>query len=389
MKRIIKKYLMEEQYKINFKNSEQSTARGCTMHNHPLVGNKISEFSCSKLATYNWLKEISELPEVEKFPFVEVRFKHNHKEFYLLPEDENIVSGDIVAVETTPGHNIGIVTLTGETARLQMKRKRINIKKEDALKIYRKAKQSDIDKWISSTEKEAEALSFSRKAAEKLGLKMKFNDVEYQGDGTKAIFYYTAEDRVDFRELIKVLAEKLHIRIEMKQIGTRQEAGHVGGIGPCGRELCCCSWISDFQSVSTSSAKVQQLATNPQKLAGQCSKLKCCLNYELEAYADALKDFPSEKIIIKTKDGDACIQKIDVFAKIIWFAYSTNQQVMFPLSLENTKEIIKQNQQGQVVEPLESWKTQEVSSQSIIELTIEDEDVKRFDKGKNRKGNRK
>ena len=295
--------------------------------------------------------------------------------------------GDIVAVEASPGHDIGIVTLIGETARLQMIRKGSFPVKEDIRKVYRKAKQNDVDKWLTAISHEVDALYFTRVSALQLGLKMKINDVEYQGDDTKAVFYYTADDRVDFRELIKILAEHLKIRIEMRQIGMRQESSRLGGIGSCGRELCCASWISDFHSVSTIAAKVQQLAANPQKLAGQCSKLKCCLNYELEAYQDALKEFPNENVVLKTRAGEATLQKIDVFAQMLWFSYTSKEHEFFPITLKQTTEIIEMNKNGKLPEKLEDLSFKAETKTNEISMVVADEDLHRFDNQKTNKPN--
>ena len=247
--------------------------------------------SCSKVTSTNWLAGIRQ-PTMRPFDCVEVRFKNNHKDFYRLPDGLEVTEGDVVAVEGQPGHDVGIVCLTGELCRLQMRKHRINPESENVRKLFRRAKDADIERWDASMREEHNALIRTRRIVADLGLDMKVNDVEYQGDHSKAIFYYTADARVDFRELIKVLAEEFRVRIEMRQIGVRQEAGKVGGIGTCGRELCCSTWLTNFKSVTTGAAKTQQIMPNPQKLAGQCGKLKCCLNFEYEVYADALKKFP-------------------------------------------------------------------------------------------------
>ncbi len=372
---------MDENIHIQINNLEQACARGCCANKNPLVANKTAEVSSSKLSTTNWLQNLPLPSGVAKFDCVEVRFKNNHKDFYKVPAGLHVFAGDIVAVEATPGHDIGIITLTGETARLQMIRKHVNCNKEDIKKLYRKAKQTDIDKWLTAINKEEQALFKTRVASAKLGLKMKVNDVEYQGDDTKAIFYYTADERVDFRELIKLLAEELKIRIEMRQIGMRQEAGRLGGIGPCGRELCCSSFINGFHSVSTTAARVQQLSLNPQKLAGQCSKLKCCLNYEVEAYTDALKAFPDENVVLRTKKGDATLQKIDVFGKVLWFAYKVKEHEVMPISLEKTHELIKLNKEGKIPESIEEF-TIKAEKKPALGLVVASEDLHRFDKKK-------
>lgn len=374
-------FLMDENIQIHINSSEQACSRGCCSNKNPLVGLISAETSSSKLSTSNWLHQIPQPAGIAKFDCVEVRFKNNHKDFFKVPPTIHVFAGDIVAVEASPGHDIGIVTLTGETARLQMICKHINCKKEDIKKLYRKAKQADVDKWLIAISKEDKALFKARVSSARIGLKMKVNDVEYQGDDTKAIFYYTADERVDFRELIKILADELKIRIEMRQIGMRQEASRLGGIGPCGRELCCSTFITGFHSVSTTAARVQQLSLNPQKLAGQCSKLKCCLNYEVEAYADALKSFPDENVILHTKKGDATLQKIDVFGRILWFAYKVKEHEVIPLSLEKAHECINLNKEGKIPDGIEEFSLK-ADKKPAIGLVVASEDLFRFDKKK-------
>lgn len=373
---------MEDNNHQHIKNRELVASRGCCGNRNPLIGNTGAEHVCAKLATFNWLNDLPIPGSSSKFDCVEVRFKNNHKDFFRISQG-TIHVGDIVAVEASPGHDIGIVTLTGETARLQMLRKNVNPAKEDIRKVYRKAKQLDIDKWMAAISREDRSLHKTRVAASRLGLRMKVNDVEFQGDETKATFYYTAEDRVDFRELIKILAEEFKIRIEMRQIGMRQEASRLGGIGSCGRELCCATWINGFHSVSTSAARVQQLSTNPQKLAGQCSKLKCCLNYEVEAYADALKSFPDDNTLLKTIQGNAFLQKIDVFGRTMWFAYKEKEHELFPLSVEKVKEIIEQNKAGKLPDKIEDF-VSKPDKAFELGLVVANDDLHRFDKKKKR-----
>ncbi len=372
---------MEENIQLNIPNKELIASRGCCSNNNPLIGRAGAEQKCAKLAAYDWLSKLPQPGSTARFDCAEVRFKNNHKDFFRIPSGLLIHNGDIVAVEASPGHDIGIVTLTGEAARMQMIRKNVSPAKEDLRKLYRKAKQGDIDKWLIAISKEHDALYKTRVAALKLGLKMKVNDIEYQGDDTKAIFFYTAEDRVDFRELIKILADELKIRIEMRQIGMRQEASRLGGIGSCGRELCCSTWISGFHSVSTSAARVQQLSPNPQKLAGQCSKLKCCLNYEVEAYNDALKSFPDENSVLKTKQGDVLLQKIDVFGGTMWFGYKGKEHEMFALTVDRVKEVIQMNKNGKIPEKIEDF-TIKQDKKPAIGLVVASEDLHRFDKKK-------
>lgn len=317
--------------------------------------NDVFSHSCAKMDTYDWMKDIP-LPSGQAvFDCVEVRFKNNRKDFFRLPGDVQVFEGDIVAVEGNPGHDIGIVSMTGEMVKLQMKKRKINFAKDEIKKLYRKARPADIEKWVSAIELEMPTMFKTRKIAEELKLNMKINDVEYQGDRTKAIFYYTADDRVDFRELIKILAEKFQIRVEMKQIGARQEAARLGGIGSCGRELCCASWLNQFHSVSTGAARIQQLSLNPQKLAGQCGKLKCCINYEYDHYVDALKNFPSRDIQLKTKKGNAVHQKTDIFKNVMWYAYTHDPNNLLAIPVEMVKRIIQDNAAGKLPEQLEDF----------------------------------
>ncbi|MCK4746019.1 MAG: hypothetical protein KAT15_03250 [Bacteroidales bacterium] len=306
--------------------------------------------SCSKLDSYNWLREVSnnDIPEV-----VEIRFKNTRKGFYRNVNDLRLKRGDIVAVEASPGHDLGIITLAGEIVEKQRPRSKYDSNTEDLKKVYRKAKSVDIDKWKEAIQMEEQTMLQSRKLASDLGLNMKIGDVEYQGDKTKAIFYYIADERVDFRELIKVLAETFRIRIEMRQIGARQEAGKIGGIGTCGRELCCSTFVTNFVSVSTHSARVQEVALNPQKLAGQCGKLKCCLNYELTGYEDARKNFPDTTIPLKTEAGDAYHLKTDVYRGIMWYAYEGGgAHALVPVPAERVSEIREMNRRGNIPDEL-------------------------------------
>ena len=327
----------------------------CKFRGEYIAGQPVLNHSGSKLNEFNWLKDYEGIP-VEGTPLIaEVRFKNDHKDFYTYPEELDLHEGEIVAVEAAIGHDIGIVTLVGEMAHRQLKRKRYRTPIEEMKKVYRRAKQSDVEKWLSAIALEDSTLYRTRTIAENLGLEMKLNDIEYQGDKTKAIFYYTADGRVDFRELIKKLAEEFHIRIEMRQIGVMQESAKLGGIGSCGRELCCASWISDFQSVTTNVARIQQLSPNPQKLAGQCGKLKCCLNYEYEAYVEALKEFPDSNIVLKFKNGDALFQKNDVFKGIMWYSYATDKSNIMAIPIAKVKEIIELNKKGTHPEKLEDY----------------------------------
>ena len=305
---------------------------------------------CSKLKVFDWLQDVPEGSQLNDI--VEIRFKNTRKDFYRNVNSLNLRIGDVVAVEASPGHDIGTVSLTGQLVYTQLNKYNVSPNIEFK-KIYRKAKPADVEKWKNSISREPYTMLRSRQIAEDLKLAMKIGDVEFQGDGTKAIFYYIADERVDFRELIKVFAEQFKIRIEMKQIGARQEAGRIGGIGSCGRELCCSTWITNFVSVTTISAKVQELSLNPQKLAGQCGKLKCCLNYEYDSYIDAQSDFPDTTIILETKNGRAYHQKTDIYKRIMWYSFDEYAAVnLTPVDVDRVKEIIKLNSTGKTVETL-------------------------------------
>jgi len=332
---------------------------------------------CAKLDTYDWLKDIELSPYQEKFGCVEVRFKNSKKEFYHISPDQDLKAGDIVAVESSPGHDIGIVTLTGEACRIQMRKKKVDPGSENIRKIYRKARASDIEKWIASVEIEDKTMFKSRRAASDLQLEMKISDVEYQGDGTKAIFYYTADDRVDFRQLIRILADLFRVRIEMKQIGVRQEASRLGGIGSCGRELCCSTWLTKFRSVTTHAARTQQLALNPQKLAGQCGKLKCCINYEYDTYVEANQLLPDSRKVLQTKKGNGIFMKSDSFKRIMWYSYEGNDSSLIVLSADKVQEIIRMNEKGQKPEKLEDFALKQ-ESKTGYDNSSEQFDLNRF-----------
>ncbi len=363
-------------------NMNSFLSRGCACSPKMYDSNKHTyKKGCSKLDSVNWLKHIELAPGQKPFDCVEIRFKNSRKEFFRINTEYDIREGDIVAVESSPGHDIGVVTLAGEACRIQMKKKNVSPLSENLKKVYRKARATDIEKWIASVELEDSTMFRSRQSADELNLEMKISDVEYQGDGTKAIFYYTADERIDFRQLIKTLAELFRVRIEMRQIGVRQEASRLGGIGSCGRELCCSTWISKFQSVTTQAARVQQLALNPQKLAGQCSKLKCCLNYEYDVYVDAIKEFPDTKISLKTKKGTAFHQKTEVFKKMMWYSYEGDDFNMIPLALDKVKEIMSMNSRGKFPEKLEDF-VQNKETKSDFENATDQSELNRFDKKK-------
>ena len=337
----------------------------------------------NKLNTYDWLADIP--GNAEECDMVEVQFKNTRKGYYRNSNKIKLEKGDIVAVEAAPGHDIGVVTLTGRLVPLQMKK--ANFKADAEIKrIYRKAKPVDMEKFNEAKAKEHATMIRARQIALSLNLNMKIGDVEYQGDGNKAIFYYIADERVDFRQLIKVLAEAFRVRIEMKQIGARQEAGRIGGIGPCGRELCCATWMTSFVSVSTSAARYQDISLNPQKLAGQCAKLKCCLNYEVDCYVEAQKRLPSKEIELETKDGTFYFFKADILSNQI--SYSTDKN--FPANLVTVSgkrafEVIAMNKKGMKPDSLlEAENKQE--PKKPIDL-LEQESLTRFDRSKNKDGN--
>lgn len=300
---------------------------------------------CSKLDVYDWLAHMDMPSNYKVFNIIEIKFKGSRKDFYINNENLYLEAGELVAVETTTGgYDIGHISLTGELVRMQLKKR--NVRAEDVnKKIYRKASPADVEKWKLAKELESDTMYKARVMAKDLGLAMKLSDVDFQGDKTKATFYYTAEGRVDFRELIKRMAETFRVRIEMRQIGMRQEASRLGGIGSCGRELCCSTWLTDFKTVSTSAARYQNLSLNTLKLAGQCGKLKCCLNYELDTYMDALKDIPENVERLETVIGIARLQKTDIFKKLMWFSYP-NEENWIPLEIRRVKEIQQLNKEG-------------------------------------------
>lgn len=339
--------------------------------------------SCNKLTVFDWLANMS-LPSGEApFDCVEVRFKNGRKEFYRNTEKLTLSIGDIVATEASPGHDVGIVTLTGELVKIQMKKKGVDHHSAEVLKVYRKASQKDIDIWSAARDREEPMKVRARELAIRLNLEMKISDIEFQGDGSKATFYYTASDRVDFRQLIKDYASEFKIRIEMKQVGFRQEASRLGGIGSCGRELCCSTWLTDFRSVNTSAARYQQLSLNPQKLAGQCGKLKCCLNFELDTYMDALRDFPDYETKLKTEKGDAVCQKQDIFKGLMWYAYTDNFAAWHVLSTEQVKEIIALNKEGGLATSLEDYTVEvEQEVEKTYNNVVGQESITRFDQPK-------
>ena len=363
---------------------KDGTPRGCK--NNGTCGTD----GCNKLTVFDWLGNMSLPADMTPFYGVEVRFKNGRKEFFDNRDQLSLSIGDVVATEASPGHDIGIVTLTGELVRVQIKRKKESMNLESYPKIYRKASQKDIDLWQSLRQKEDEVQKRSREFAMGLKLKMKISDVEFQGDGSKAIFYYTAEERVDFRQLIKEFARAFGTRIEMKQVGFRQEAARLGGIGSCGRELCCSTWLTDFRSVNTGAARYQQLSLNPQKLAGQCGKLKCCLNFELDAYMEALKVFPKMEVKLKTEKGVALCQKIDIFKGLMWYCYDKEFMNWHELPVAKVNEIIEANKKGQKVESLEAYAVEQApKEQEIYNNVVGQDSLTRFDQPKRKKSRNK
>ena len=362
---------------------------GCTIHNTrgcSTISNngKDCKTSCGKLNVFNWLEDFPE--GINPLDIVEIRFKNTRKDFYRNVNGIKLEEGDIVAVEASPGHDIGTVSLSGQLVLQQLKKNAVSPTSEFK-KVYRKAKIADIDKWQNAIDLEHKTMIKARVIANELKLNMKIGDVEYQGDGNKAIFYYIAEERVDFRELIKVLADEFKIRVEMKQVGARQEAGRIGSIGSCGRELCCSTWITNFVSVTTTAAKDQELSLNPQKLAGQCGKLKCCLNYEHDSYLDAQKSYPSTSIVLETRQGRAFHLKTDVYKKVMWYSFNENAAVnLTAVSVDRVNEIIKQNKEGEIVDELVKKEILNPDLGIGFSDVLSKESLNKFDKkGKSRK----
>jgi len=363
---------------------EDGKPRGCKSNGACTSG------GCEKLSVFDWLSNMTLPGNETPFNIYEVRFKNGRKHFFKNTEKLSISMGDIVAVEGSPGHDIGVVSLGGELVKVQMKKRKISIDSEEIKKIYRKASQRDIEIWEKARNRELETQKRGREILGRLGLKMKLSDVEFQGDGNKATFYYTAEARVDFRQLIKDLAGAFSIRVEMKQVGSRQEAARLGGVGSCGRELCCSTWLTDFRKVTTSAARYQQLSLNPLKLAGQCGKLKCCLNFELDSYLDALNAFPKQEKILKTESGDAEFVKMDIFKKLLWYTYKENRSKWYKLSLEQVQEIIDLNNKNEVSIPLEDYESDIEEVVAVdFENVVGQDSLTRFDTPKkNRRRNR-
>ena len=359
-------------------------SRGCRIERTPMGQLNVDyDTSCCKLEDFNWLEGI---PEDSSKNIFEVRFKNTRKLFYRNESGQLIKEGDLVVVEAQTGHDVGIVTLAGPLVFHQMARHKYNPETYEYKKIYRKAKILDIERWQEAIAREHETMIRARQIAAGLGLDMKIGDVEFQGDGTKAIFYYIADERVDFRQLIKDFAAEFNIRIEMKQIGARQEAGLIGGLGVCGRPLCCSGHMSDFQSITTQAARCQDLSLNPQKLAGQCSKLKCCINYEASVYVDAQKDMPQVREPLEFKDGKAWLVKTDILRGVMYFSYDRDSLAkIWPLSFAEVREIISLNHKGILPESLQD--RDEGPKETDFVSALGDDSITRFDERKKKKRN--
>lgn len=356
--------------------------RGCVVTHDENTGDSSCSYraGCCKMGTRDWLKDAHDGSYSNIF---EVRFKNTRKGFYVNDSSQNIHIGDMVMVEAVTGLDLGIVTLEGPAVGRQMKCRNVDPQTASFRKIYRKARQSDIEKWQEAIAREQETMIRARKIAAMMGLDMKIGDVEFQGDGSKAIFYYISDGRVDFRQLIKAYAEEFRIRIEMRQIGARQEAGLIGGIGVCGRELCCSNYISSFQSISTSAARCQDLSLNPLKLAGQCGKLKCCLNYEVPVYLDALSRIPRLSGPLEFEDGPAYLRKTDILSETMYFSYEkSSDSNLYPLSAEEVKEILEMNRNG---ERAESLRPEPVRRTPEFVSAVGDDSISRFDAPKRKK----
>ena len=368
----------------NCSTKDNGVPKGCKSNGNCSTG------GCEKLSIFDWLSNMT-LPSNQKpFDIYEVRFKNGRKHFFRNYKELPLSMGDLVTVESSSGHDVGSISLSGELVKVQMHKKKKLKDSAEVLKIYRKSNQRDIDTWHKYREKEKDTQKKAREIIIDLGLKMKLSDVEYQGDGCKATFYYTADERVDFRQLVRDYASEFSIRIEMKQIGLRQEAARLGGIGSCGRELSCSTWLTEFRKVNTASARYQQLSLNPLKLAGQCGKLKCCLNYELDTYLDALKGFPKQDIVLHTKSVIGVFVKMDIFKKIVWYTYKDSSFKWYKLELEQVQEIIEANKNKETVASLEDFEIEEIEEVAVnFENAVGEDNINRFDKKKVKKNKRK
>ena len=374
-----------EELKLKEKSTKSyDCARGCDVERTPIGELKIRyNPRCCKLSSYNWMEGITQKPYNDLY---EVRFKNTRKIYFRNTSGQIIKQGDLVVVEAPTGHDVGIVTLEGPVVLEQLARHHIDPDTYEFRRIYRKAKILDIERWQEAIAREHKTMIRARQLAARLGLDMKIGDVEFQGDGTKAIFYYIADERVDFRQLIKDFAEEFRIRVEMKQIGARQEAGLIGGIGVCGRSLCCAAYMSDFQSITTQAARCQDLSLNPQKLAGQCSKLKCCINYEASVYVDAAKQLPELHGPIELEDGPAWLMKTDILAGTMYFSYEQGSLAnLYPLSAGQVREILAENRRG--VKPASLQNAGPAVKQADFISAVGDDSITRFDEQKKRRNN--
>ncbi|HRG08536.1 MAG TPA: regulatory iron-sulfur-containing complex subunit RicT [Cyclobacteriaceae bacterium] len=340
---------------------------------------------CNKMNVFDWLSNM-DMPVQDKFPVVEVRFKNGRKDFYRNTDKLSLTTGDAIIVESTTGHHLGHVSLQGELVRLQMQKKKV-ANDDEIKKIYRIATQKDAEKHEEVKKRDLPTLYRTREIIHQLKLNMKLSDVEYQADNTKATFFYSAEDRVDFRELIKILAAEFKVRVEMRQISLRQEAGRLGGIGVCGRELCCSTWLSDFKNVATSAARYQNLSLNPSKLSGQCGRLKCCLNYELETYMEALKGIPEVEAPLLTEQGEARLQKTDIFRRIMWFGFK-EENTWYPLNIDRVNEILALNREGKKPATLQANEVEAKVPVTKLNSDLENLDKKYQGKAKKKKRNK-
>lgn len=341
---------------------------------------------CNKMNVFDWLSNM-DIPAQDKFNIVEIRFKNGRKEFFKNTEGLILTTGDAVILEVPNGHHLGHVSMQGELVRLQMQKKKV-ANDGEIRKIYRIAHQRDLEKFEEVKKRELPTLYRTREIIRNLKLEMKLSDIEYQADNTKATFFYSADDRVDFRELIKILAGEFKIRVEMRQISLRQEAGRLGGIGVCGRELCCATWLSEFKNVATSAARYQNLSLNPSKLSGQCGRLKCCLNYELETYMEALEDIPKVEGPLLTEKGEATLQKTDIFRKIMWFGFR-EENTWYPLNVSRVNEILRLNREGKKPATLEKDLEEEKATVQVLNSDLQRMDQKYSNKGKKKKKKRK
>ena len=364
---------------LSCSNSSGGTPRGCKSNG------TCGSDSCNKLTVFDWLENMEPASGEAPYPYVEVRFKNSRKEFFRFPEGLQARAGNLVITEASYGYDLGMVTLSGPLVAMQMKRKKIPEDSEAIGNILRIANQAEIDKWQDLREREASVQKRAREMAIALQLEMKISDVEFQGDGKKAIFYYTADQRVDFRQLIKDMAQAFSIRIEMKQIGFREEASRLGGVGSCGRELCCSTWLTDFRSVSSGAARYQQLSLNPQKLSGQCGRLKCCLNYELEAYRSAIKAFPKPEVKLHTEKGIGIFQKMDIFKGVVWYSYKNDWITWHKLTTKAVNAIIQKNKAKEVVASLEEYVEEELKvAPKLFDSGVGEDSISRFDRPKQR-----